>query len=231
MNADVIKSLLEEKIVAVVRLQSEDDGLPVARALVQGGVRVIEMTLTTPGAITLIGRIREELPTAIVGAGSVLTREGVDRCADAGAAFLVGPVLVPDVLKYALDKNIPFCPGAFTPTEAYTAWQLGAPLVKIFPAARLGPKLLSDLKAPMPFLRLMPTGGISADTIVDFLAAGADVVGAGSWLIDKKAVAAKEFDLIERRAAQLREQVSKYQSSASSSAMHIGGWLETAAKR
>ena len=217
MNTDVIKRLLEEKIVAVVRLQSEKDGLPVARALVNGGIRVIEMTLTTPGAVALIKKIREELPNAFVGAGSVLTREDVDRCSDAGAAFLVGPVLEPDVLEYALGKGIPLCPGTFTPTEAYTAWRLGAPLIKVFPAARLGPKLLSDLKAPMPFLKLMPTGGISADTVGDFLAAGADVVGAGSWLIDKHAVAAKDFTLIELRARQLRKQVDKFSSSTSTS--------------
>lgn len=217
MDTDVIKRLFEEKIVAVVRLQSEDDGLPVARALIQGGVRVIEMTLTTPAATTLIERIREEHPTAIVGAGSVLTREDVDRCSDAGATFLVGPVLDKDVLRYALERDIPFCPGTFTPTEAYTAWRLGAPLVKVFPAARLGPKLLSDLKAPMPFLKLMPTGGIRADTVVDFLTAGADVVGAGSWLIDKHAVVHKDFALIESRARQLREQVDRFFSSASTS--------------
>ena len=186
--------------------------MPVARALVDGGVRVLEITITTPGATALIERIRGEIPTAIVGAGSVLTREDVDRCSKSGAEFLIGPVLELDVLQHALDKGIPFCPGTFTPTEAYTAWRLGAPLVKVFPAARLGPKLISDLKAPMPFLRLMPTGGISADTIGDFLAAGADVVGAGSWLIDKHAVAAKDFTLIELRARQLREQVSKFRS-------------------
>lgn len=215
MNAAIVKTLIEEKIIAVVRLQSEEDGLPVARALVEGGVRVIEMTLTTPGATALIKRIRRELPDATIGAGSVVTREDVDRCSEAGAAFLVGPILEPDVLQYALGKGIPFCPGTFTPTEAYTAWRLGAPLVKIFPAARLGPKFISDLKAPMPFLRLMPTGGISADTIGDFLSAGADVVGAGSWLIDKTAVAARDFDLLKERASQLREEVRKSRAPVS----------------
>ncbi len=215
MNDDVIRKLLDEKIVAVVRLGSESDGLPVARALVQGGVRVIEMTLTTPGATTLIKQVRNELPSALVGAGSVLTCEDVDRCIEAGASFLVGPVLDEEVLRYALDKGVVFSPGTFTPSEAYKAWKLGAALVKVFPAARLGPKLLSDLKAPMPFLRLMPTGGINADTIVDFLNAGADVVGAGSWLIDKKAVARGDFNLITERAAQLRERVQSLGASVS----------------
>ncbi|MBU1048516.1 bifunctional 4-hydroxy-2-oxoglutarate aldolase/2-dehydro-3-deoxy-phosphogluconate aldolase [Candidatus Bipolaricaulota bacterium] len=210
MDNDVIARLLKEMIVAVVRLQSENDGLPVARALMKGGVRVIEMTLTTPGATELIKTVREELPSALVGAGSVLSRKDVDRCIDAGAEFLVSPILDEDVMQYALSKGIPFSPGTFTPTEAYNAWKLGAGLVKVFPAARLGPKLLSDLKAPMPFLRLMPTGGISADTINEFLMAGADVVGAGSWLIEKSAVAAKEFGRITDRAAQLRERADQF---------------------
>jgi len=231
MNTEVITRLLEEKIVAVVRLQSEDDGLPVARALVQGGVRVIEMTLTTPGATALIERIRGEIPHAVVGAGSVLTREDVDRCLKAGAEFLVGPILETDVLKYALDKGVPFCPGTFTPTEAYMAWSLGAPLVKVFPAARFGPKFISDLKAPMPFLRLMPTGGISADTIGDFLSAGADVVGAGSWLIDKKAVAARDFGLLKERASQLRGEVRKFRAPNRSPEMHTGNSLGIAGSK
>ena len=206
-EAETIRRLLEERIVAVVRLDSQHDGLPVARALVDGGVRVVEITMTTPGAAELIDRIRADLPAALVGAGSVLTRQDVDRCRDAGAAFLVGPVLDPEVLRHALIRNIPFCPGTFTPSEAYAAWTMGAPLVKVFPAARLGPKFISDLKAPMPFLRLMPTGGITAETVGAFLSAGADVVGAGSWLTPGSAIAAGDFGVIRERAAELRRAI------------------------
>ena len=210
---DVIARLLEERIVAVVRLQSEEASLPVARALVEGGVRVIEMTMTTPGAVEAIPRIQRELPKALVGAGSVLTNDDVNRCVAAGAAFLVAPVLEREVMEYALSKGVPFSPGTFTPSEAYAAHQLGAALVKVFPAARLGPKLISDLKAPMPFLRLMPTGGISAETVESFLAAGADVVGAGSWLTPKDAVAEGRFEVIRARAAELRSAVERFVAS------------------
>lgn len=207
---DVVARLLDEKIVAVVRLASEAACLPVARALVEGGVRVLEMTMTTPGAVESIARIREALPEALVGAGSVLTNEDVDQCVAAGSAFLVGPVLEPEVVRYAMDQGVPFSPGTFTPSEAYAAHRLGVPLVKVFPAARLGPKLISDLKAPLPFLRLMPTGGISAETVGAFLEAGADVVGAGSWLMPKDAIAAGRFDEVRVRARALREAVDTF---------------------
>jgi len=209
---DVIAALLEERIVAVVRLSSEEAALPVAQSLQEGGVRVIEMTLTTPGAVNAIDRIRQRMPDVIVGAGSVLTRADVDQCLSAGAEFLVGPVLDVDVLAYALEKGVAFCPGTFTPSEAYAAWRLGAPLVKVFPAARVGPKFLSDLKAPMPFLKLMPTGGINAETVGDFLSAGADVVGAGSWLTPRAAIDAGDFDVIHDRALELSRAVESWKA-------------------
>jgi 2-dehydro-3-deoxyphosphogluconate aldolase/(4S)-4-hydroxy-2-oxoglutarate aldolase len=206
---ETLQRLFDETIVAVVRLPSSRNGLPAIRALLDGGVAVTEIAITTPDAMNLISQVRDGLPHATVGAGSVLTCNDVDRCADAGAEFLVSPVLDPDVLHHALSRGLPFSPGTFTPTEAHAAWCLGAPLVKVFPAARLGPKFVSDLKAPLPFLRLMPTGGITSETVADFLEAGADVIGAGSWLTPSDAVASGDFDLIRDRAAQLRAAVSQ----------------------
>jgi 2-dehydro-3-deoxyphosphogluconate aldolase/(4S)-4-hydroxy-2-oxoglutarate aldolase len=203
-KSEVIEQLLDERVVAVVRLARERDGLPVAKALVDGGVRAIEITITTPGAVRLIETVAREIPEAIVGAGSVLSCEDVDRCLEAGARFLVGPVLNEPVLTYALDQGLPFSPGTFTPSEAYRAWELGSRLVKVFPAARLGPKYVSDLKAPMPFLRLMPTGGVSSESAAAFLDAGADVLGAGSWLTPRAAIDAGEYDVIRERATELR---------------------------
>jgi len=203
----IVETLLEDRIVAVVRLSSQEDGVPVSQALVSGGIRIIEVTITTPGAFDLIRSVRELVPDAIVGAGSVLTTEDADGCIEAGAEFLVAPVLDPDLLQYVGRRGAVLCPGTFTPSEAYAAWKLGAPLIKVFPAARVGPKFLSDLKAPMPFLRLMPTGGISAETVGSFLNAGADVVGAGSWLTPREAVAAGAFGQITKRAKALRAAV------------------------
>jgi len=209
VGLEVIQQLVDERIVAVVRLARERDGLPVATALVEGGVRAIEITITTPGATRLIETISREIPQAIVGAGSILSCDDVDRCLAAGARFLVGPVLNEQVLTYALDQGAPFSPGTFTPSEAYRAWELGSRLVKVFPAARLGPKYVSDLKAPMPFLRLMPTGGVSSESAKAFLDAGADVLGAGSWLTPRAAVEAGDYDVIRQRAAELRGAVDE----------------------
>lgn len=210
----VARKLFGDRIIAVVRLSRERDGLPVARALCDGGVQSVEVTLTTPGATNLIHHICREVPEAFVGAGSVLTCEDVDRCLAAGAKFLVAPILDEHVLSYALGQDAFFCPGTFTPSEAHRAWALGAPLVKVFPAARLGPKYISDMKAPMPFLRLMPTGGITAETVGDFILAGADALGAGSWLTPRSAIESGNLGLIRQRAMQLRQAVSDAVSSA-----------------
>jgi len=213
-HSDVGRALLGDRIVAVIRLAREKDGLPVVRALCDGGVQTVEITLTTPGAADLIQRIRHEIPEALVGAGSVLTCKDVDRCLAAGAEFLVSPILDEHVLSHALEQNAFFCPGTFTPSEACRAWTLGAPLVKVFPAARLGPKYVSDMKAPMPFLRLMPTGGITAETARDFILAGADALGAGSWLTPRSTIESGHLELVRERAMQLREAVSDAVSPA-----------------
>lgn len=213
-ESSVAHALFDDGIVAVVRLSREEDGLPVAHALCDGGVRIVEITITTPGATEMIERIRDEIPEALVGAGSVLTCEDVDRCLAAGAEFLVAPILDERVVSHALEQGALFCPGTFTPSEAYRAWQLGAPLVKVFPAARLGPKYISDLKAPMPFLRLMPTGGVTAETAGAFLRAGADTLGAGSWLTPRDAIGSGDFDIVRKRAMQLRQAVDDALSPA-----------------
>ena len=202
-HSSPVKRLFQEQIVAVVRLDREADGVPVAEALFAGGVGIIEITITTPNATKLIQTIRARVPGALVGAGSIATCDDVDACLDAGAEFLVAPVLDPEVFAHALSRGAVFSPGTFTPSEAFAAWRQGAPLVKVFPAARLGPKFISDLKAPMPQLKLMPTGGITAETLPAFLAAGADAVGAGSWLTPKAAIRSGEFEVLTRRAKQL----------------------------
>ncbi len=206
----ILKRILHERIVAVVRLDAPNACVEVAEALRTGGVTIIEIAMTTPDALDVIHSVRERFPDLLVGAGSVLTKEDVDACAEAGAEFQVAPVFDPSILAYALDRGIVFSPGTFTPSEAYSAWSHGAQIVKVFPAARLGAKFISDLKAPMPFLRLMPTGGVSSDTIVDFLQAGADVVGAGSWLVDKKAIRRGDFGVITGKARGLVSAVQDY---------------------
>lgn len=195
--------ILAEKIVAVVRLDDPNRGIDVARALVRGGVSLIEIALTTPDAVPLMVRIRREVPEAVVGAGTVMTVADVASLRPAEPDFAVAPILDPSVVRAAQAEGLLFSPGTYSPTETLQAWNLGAPIVKIFPAARLGPKYLSDLKAPMPFLRLMPTGGVDDTTIAEFLACGADAVGAGGWLVDMKAIARGEFSVLTEKARRL----------------------------
>jgi len=195
--------MLREKIVAVVRLDDAEQGIDVARALVAGGVTLIEIALTTPNAVELIGRIGKSVPQAMVGAGTVLTAGDISALRAVEPAFAVSPILDPQVVRCAQEQGLLFSPGAYSPTETYRAWELGVPIVKIFPAARLGPKYLSDLKAPMPFLRLMPTGGIDDTTISEYLRCGADVVGAGGWLVDTEAIARGEFSVLTEKARRL----------------------------
>jgi 2-dehydro-3-deoxyphosphogluconate aldolase/(4S)-4-hydroxy-2-oxoglutarate aldolase len=195
--------MLKEKIVAVVRLDDANQGIDVAKALVAGGVALIEIALTTPDAVELIARIKTSVPQAMVGAGTVITTDDVLSLRPAEPAFAVAPILDPRVVRCAQEEGILFSPGAYSPTETYQAWEMGVPIVKVFPAARLGPKYLSDLKAPMPFLRLMPTGGIDDKTISEYLQCGADVVGAGGWLVDTAAIARGELSVLTEKARRL----------------------------
>ncbi len=202
-NERALTRMLEEKIVAVVRLDDADQGIDVARALVAGGVTLIEIALTTPDAVPLMVRIKNAIPQAMVGAGTVMTEADVASLRPAEPEFAVAPILDPRVVRAAQSAGLLFSPGAYSPTEAYQAWEIGVPIVKIFPAARLGPKYLSDMKAPMPFLRLMPTGGIDDKTIAEFLACGADVVGAGGWLVDAQAISRGDYSVLTEKAKRL----------------------------
>lgn len=195
--------MLEEKIVAVVRLSDPSRGIDVAKALVAGGVTLIEIALTTPDAVELIARVRKAVPQALVGAGTVMTCDDVEALRRVEPGFAVAPILDARVLKAAQDAGMLFSPGAYSPTEVHQAWALGAPIVKVFPAARLGPQYLADLKAPMPFLRLMPTGGVDDTTIAEFLRCGADAVGAGGWLVDTKAIARADYAVLTEKAKRL----------------------------
>ncbi|GAA4929701.1 bifunctional 4-hydroxy-2-oxoglutarate aldolase/2-dehydro-3-deoxy-phosphogluconate aldolase [Actinoplanes utahensis] len=165
-------------VVAVLRAPSADGFAAVADVLVAAGVTALEITLTSAGALEAIGGLRRQLPeTVVIGAGTVLTEDDAKASIDAGASFLVAPVSVLG------PQPVPFYPGAFTPTEVYTAHRAGAPVIKLFPAGGLGPGYLKDLRGPLPDVRIMPTGGIGLDDISQWLTAGAVAVGLGGPLI------------------------------------------------
>ena len=198
-----LQSVLAEKIIAIVRLDDYASAVDVARALAAGGIRVLEFTLTGAGAIEAIAATRLALgDTVCVGAGTGLSAADAHATIAAGAQFVVTPALRPAVIEACVSKNVLAVCGGFTPTELLQAHECGAQLIKVFPAQAAGARYLSDVLAPLPFLKLVPTGGISALNAREYLAAGAVAVGIGGSLVSRKAVAARAFDEITAAATQ-----------------------------
>jgi 2-dehydro-3-deoxyphosphogluconate aldolase/(4S)-4-hydroxy-2-oxoglutarate aldolase len=169
-----------ERLIAIVRLDDAGLAVEAARAVVAGGVSVLEFSLATEASYAALEEVARD-PGAVVGAGTVLTVAAAERAVDAGAAFLISPGLAPEVAAWARERDVLHIPGAFTASEVIAA---GAPLVKLFPAGRLGPGYVSDLLGPLPSLRLVPTGGVDAGNAAAFLAAGAAAVAVGSALVN-----------------------------------------------
>ena len=193
-----------EGIVAVIRLESADVLAGVVDALTGGGVRVIEVTMTVPGAIAAIGRLASSVADdVLIGAGTVLDPETARQAIDAGARFVVSPVFRPATIAACHALDVPAIPGCYTPTEILNAWEAGADIVKVFPANGLGPSFLKDVRAPLPQVKLMPTGGVSIDNVGDWLRAGAVAVGVGGALVDARLVAAGDLAAITGRAARI----------------------------
>jgi 2-dehydro-3-deoxyphosphogluconate aldolase/(4S)-4-hydroxy-2-oxoglutarate aldolase len=203
-RADVTRAVEDCGVVGVIRLHDSTKVRSIVQALASGGVRALEVTMTVPRAIELIAELAPTLPEGfLLGAGTVLDRETARRAIDAGARFVVSPVLRLEVIAACHEAGVPVMPGCFSPTEILTAWDAGADIVKVFPATALGPGFLRDLRAPLPHVKLMPTGGVSIDNVGEWLAAGAAAVGVGSALLDAQAIAAGHFDVITGRAQRI----------------------------
>lgn len=203
MSQPVVKTLQPRNPIAIVRLDDLQDALDISRALLDGGINTIEFTLTNKQANEVITKVREHFgERLIVGAGTVLDAEMAQASMQAGAQFLVTPVLLPAVIEAGLSKDIPVACGAYTPTEIFTAWRAGATLVKVFPAGSLGPTYLKDILAPLPELLLVPTGGVNLNTCAAFLAAGAYTVAVGSQLVGKELVRKKDWPALTDLARQ-----------------------------
>ena len=203
-RTEVVARIERERVVAVIRLDDAAKLRAVVDALAAGGVRVFEVTMTVPGAISQIEMLSRGLGgDVLIGAGTV-TDGGTARLAiDAGASFVVSPVFRREILDACHNSGVAAMPGCFTPTEILDAWDAGADIVKVFPATSLGPTFIKDVRAPLPQLKLMPTGGVSVDNAAEWLRAGAVAVGVGSALIDAAAVRAGDFAAITRRAGHL----------------------------
>jgi len=197
----VIQQILDKKIVAVVRLDDYNRAVDVARALVDGGVTVLEFTLTGRGAIEAVTATRKALGDAVcVGVGTVLKSDDAEAAIAAGAQFTVTPALRRDVIAACVKNQTLVLCGGLSPTELLEAHEAGAEMVKVFPARLGGPKYIKDVLAPMPFLKLVPTGGVSPENAHEYLEAGAKAVGIGGNLVSNKLVAAEAFDQITATA-------------------------------
>ena len=191
-----IQYLLEKCIVAVVRGDSGgDDLVRVVEAIAEGGVHCIELTMTTPGAIECIATASKKLKDcdALLGVGTVLDAETCRAAILAGAQFVVSPTLSIPVIQMARRYSIPVMAGAFTPTEILTAWENGADFVKVFPCSVGGPDYIKAIKAPLPQIALVPTGGVELSNVGEFLKAGASGLGVGGNLASKKLMAARDY--------------------------------------
>lgn len=195
------KVIYNTGIAAVIRNATDDHIVQISDALSAGGVKVLEITVESAGALEAIKAAKKYCPDMAVGAGTVLSIHDAEMALNAGAEFIFSPILDEDVVKYVKSRNAISIPGAFTPTEIYKAYQYGADFVKVFPASILGPEFLKSIRTPLPPVPIIVTGGITPENAGDFLQAGAIGIGAGSNLVDmKKAKDPTFFDDITEMA-------------------------------
>lgn len=191
-KAEVLQLIERTRIVAIVRLDDLTQAIAISRALAQGGIVAQEFTLTNPDALRVIEPVQRALAAdgceAVIGIGSVRNVSEAQAALDAGAHFVVSPITRADIIGLCRQADVAVMPGAYTPTEIAQAWECGADVVKVFPARQLGPGYIKDVLAPMPYLKLMPTGGVDLTNIATFLAAGAVSLGIGGNLIDAQAI-------------------------------------------
>jgi 2-dehydro-3-deoxyphosphogluconate aldolase/(4S)-4-hydroxy-2-oxoglutarate aldolase len=211
-RAAVLTRMLEARAVAVIRVPDPTVLLPVIEAVLKGGVRGIEITMTVPDALAQIRLVDKTFGSDLVlGVGSVLSADTARLAIDAGASYVVSPVFKPEIIAAAHARDVPALPGAFTPTEIQRAHEAGADVVKVFPADVLGMAFFKGVLAPMPHLRLMPTGGVSLTNAGDWFRAGACAVGVGSALLDKAAIAAGNWARLEENARTLMQSIQEAQ--------------------
>jgi 2-dehydro-3-deoxyphosphogluconate aldolase/(4S)-4-hydroxy-2-oxoglutarate aldolase len=207
-RVETVSALEQIGAVAVLRLENAERLLPVVEALIEGGIRAVEVTMTTPGALESLSKCSAAIgDSALLGAGTVLDAGTARMAVSAGARFVVGPTLCADMIRMCHHYDVVAIPGALTPTEIVAAREAGADIVKIFPGGLLGPAYLRELRGPLGPLRLMPTGGVTLENAADFLAAGAALVGVGGALIERGAVERGDFAAITDRARRLAAHV------------------------
>jgi len=199
-----LAEIARTRIVAIVRGVKAEHVVPLAEALYNGGITVMEVTLNTPGALGMIGELQNQLGDRMyIGAGTVLDLDDAQQAAEAGAAFLVTPNTDEDVIRWAAAQNLPIFPGAFTPTEIVKAWKAGATAVKVFPSASVGIAYIKELMGPLNHVPLMAVGGVTEANIRQFVEIGCYGLGIGGSLVQLQEVEAGNFAAITNKAARL----------------------------
>ena len=214
-KSEVIQKIRDVGLIPVVRATSAGEAMRAIDAIREGGISVLEITMTVPGAVKVIEEVANRYGNdALVGAGTVLDPETATACISSGARFVVSPALNLDTIACCRQRDIVVMPGALTPTEVVQAWNAGADFVKVFPAGAVGgPSYLKALKAPLPHIELVPTGGVSLKTAADFIRAGAAALGVGADLVDINAIREGQSALITERAKQFIEIVREARAS------------------
>jgi 2-dehydro-3-deoxyphosphogluconate aldolase/(4S)-4-hydroxy-2-oxoglutarate aldolase len=197
------RQLIECGVIAVVRLDSASALTDLTETLRSSGITAIEFTLTTPGALDTLKSLAPRYDDVLFGAGTVLSAEMAQQAVQAGARFLVAPILKRELIEIGHQANVPVILGGLTPTELWQAWEWGADFVKLFPASSVGPEYIKAVRAPLPQLRIMPTGGVSLENATAYLQAGAACLGVGGKLVDKKLIAEGRFEEIADYARRL----------------------------
>ena len=201
-KVEIISVLTNPGIIAIVRTQQSAQVVPLFEALIAGGIRAIEITMTTPNALAAIREAREKIAErALIGVGTVLDADICHAAIAAGAEFVVTPICRTELVAIAHAAGCPIMLGAYTPTEAQLAHEAGADFIKIFPADTLGPGYVKALRAPLPHLRIVPTGGVDVQNVADFLKAGCAALGVGSSLVSAKILQAADWPELTRRAS------------------------------
>jgi len=209
-KADVRARIEEIGILPAIRVSSPDRARFAVEALHRSGIPLAEVTMTVPSGCDVIAQMRKLIPDMVIGAGTVLDVETAQRTLDAGAQFLTSPGFVPEVVELALAKNVVVFPGAMTPSEVVTAWKAGSDFVKIFPCDQLGgAQYIRTLKRPFPNIPMIASGGVNQQTAVDFILAGADVLGIGGQLVPHEALTARNGAQIHELARRFLEMVAE----------------------
>ncbi len=209
-NQNCLQTIRQTGVIAILRAKSSEQLLAAADAIRLGGVCAIEVTMTTPGALATIEQARARYSQEVYfGAGTVLDPESARAAILVGAQFVVAPSLNPAVIELCHRYSVPVFPGAYTPTEILSAWELGADMVKVFPASVGGPGFIKALKAPLPQIEMVPVGGVNLGNTADFIRAGSAAVGVGGELLDAKLLEAKDWPALTERARQFVEAVAK----------------------